>query len=269
MPDTSSGTVLHSALNLFAKAVSDVFSQTLSSPWNVEVKPEASSEAADVPCLCYGFTFSGNLQGNVFLQLSHADVLTFTQKLLSEATPPTELTKQHQEALAELMRQVAGVAAIAFQGKSGEVKIEMSPVEAPASQATTFLLLASDPTSAACTIKLHLSDELAASLSRAASPEIPASGEEAKNQTSDKNLDLLLGVELNLTLRFGQRVLTLREILDLASGSVIELDRQVQEPADLLLGDKLIARGEVVIVDGNYGIRITEVVDARQRMNAV
>jgi len=60
--------------------------------------------------------------------------------------------------------------------------------------------------------------------------------------------------------------MTLREILDLASGSVIELDREVQEPADLLLGDKLIARGEVVIVDGNYGIRITEVPDSRQRM---
>jgi flagellar motor switch protein FliN/FliY len=73
---------------------------------------------------------------------------------------------------------------------------------------------------------------------------------------------LLLGVDLSLTLRFGQRTLTLREILDLSSGSVIELDRRVQEPADLLLGDKLIARGEVVIVDSNYGLRITEVCDA-------
>jgi flagellar motor switch protein FliN/FliY len=56
--------------------------------------------------------------------------------------------------------------------------------------------------------------------------------------------------------------MTSHEILELTRGSVIELDRKLQEPADLLLGDKLIARGEVVVVDGNYGIRVTEVADA-------
>jgi flagellar motor switch protein FliN len=97
----------------------------------------------------------------------------------------------------------------------------------------------------------------------------PTNSETETAPPGENNLDLLLGVHLNLTLRFGQRVLTLREILDLTSGSVVELDRQVQEPADLLLGDKLIARGEVVIVDGNYGIRITEVEDPRQRIQRV
>ena len=71
-------------------------------------------------------------------------------------------------------------------------------------------------------------------------------------------LDLLLDVNLALTLRFGQRDLTLREILELNAGSVIELDRAVEEPAELLLGDKVIARGQVVTVDGNYGMRITD-----------
>ncbi|HTR27084.1 MAG TPA: FliM/FliN family flagellar motor switch protein [Terriglobales bacterium] len=71
-------------------------------------------------------------------------------------------------------------------------------------------------------------------------------------------LDLLLDVNLALTLRFGQRDLTLREILELNAGSVIELDRAVEEPAELLLGDRVIARGQVVTVDGNYGIRITD-----------
>lgn len=73
-----------------------------------------------------------------------------------------------------------------------------------------------------------------------------------------QKLELLLDVNLALTLRFGQRDLTLREILDLCAGSVIELDRAVEEPAELLLGDKVIARGQVVTVDGNYGIRVTE-----------
>jgi len=73
------------------------------------------------------------------------------------------------------------------------------------------------------------------------------------------NLDLLADVELDVTLCFGGRRMLLHEILQLASGSVVELDRQVQEPADLLLDGKLIARGEVVVVDGNYGLRVLEV----------
>jgi len=74
------------------------------------------------------------------------------------------------------------------------------------------------------------------------------------------NVSMLENVELDVTLRFGQRQLSLREIGDLRSGSVVELDRYVQDPAELLLGDRVVARGEVVIVDGNYGLRVTEVV---------
>jgi flagellar motor switch protein FliN/FliY len=73
------------------------------------------------------------------------------------------------------------------------------------------------------------------------------------------NLKLVMDVELNVTLRFGQRQLALREVLELTSGSVIELDRQVEEPVELLLEGKVIARGEAVVIDGNYGLRVTEV----------
>src|SRR6201992_4072934 len=75
----------------------------------------------------------------------------------------------------------------------------------------------------------------------------------------EPNLDLVMNVELNVTLRFGQRLLSLREVLDLAPGSVVDLDRQVDEPIELLLDGKVIARGEAVVVDGNYGLRVTEV----------
>ncbi|HZQ96258.1 MAG TPA: flagellar motor switch protein FliN [Candidatus Sulfotelmatobacter sp.] len=73
------------------------------------------------------------------------------------------------------------------------------------------------------------------------------------------NLDLLLDVELGVTLRFGERRMLLREVLELNAGAVIELDRLVQEPVDLLLDGRVIARGEVVVVDGNYGLRVTEI----------
>lgn len=73
------------------------------------------------------------------------------------------------------------------------------------------------------------------------------------------NLGLVMDVELSVTLRFGQRQLSLRDVMDLASGSVVELDREVDEPVELILDGRVIARGEAVIVDGNYGVRVTEV----------
>jgi len=68
-----------------------------------------------------------------------------------------------------------------------------------------------------------------------------------------------MDVELVVKVRFGGRHMLLKDILDLCAGSVVELDQEIQEPVDLILDGKLIARGEVVVVDGNYGLRITEV----------
>jgi flagellar motor switch protein FliN/FliY len=77
---------------------------------------------------------------------------------------------------------------------------------------------------------------------------------------NSENLDLVLDVELNVTLRFGERKLPLREVLDLGTGAVVELDRQVDEPVELILDGRVVARGEAVIIDGNYGLRVTQVV---------
>lgn len=75
------------------------------------------------------------------------------------------------------------------------------------------------------------------------------------------HLHRVIDVPLSVTLRFGQRQLTLRELLALSTGSLVELDRQVEEPVDLMLGERIVARGEVVIVDGNYGMRVTQIVE--------
>ena len=73
------------------------------------------------------------------------------------------------------------------------------------------------------------------------------------------NIGLLADVDMDATLRFGTNQRALRSILDLSAGSIVELDQQIHEPAELLVGGKVIARGEVVIVDGRYGLRVTEV----------
>ena len=72
-------------------------------------------------------------------------------------------------------------------------------------------------------------------------------------------LDALMDVQLSMTLRFGSKTLLLRDVLDLSPGAVVELDRKVAEPVDLLLEGKIVARGELVVIDGNYGLRVTYV----------
>jgi flagellar motor switch protein FliN/FliY len=88
-----------------------------------------------------------------------------------------------------------------------------------------------------------------------AEPDTPAAG--AANR--DENLNLLMDVPLPVTLRFGGRRMPLRKIMELSSGAVIELDRQTEEPVELCLEDRVIARGQVVMVDGCYGLRVTQV----------
>lgn len=93
----------------------------------------------------------------------------------------------------------------------------------------------------------------------------------AANQPAgtSSNLGLLFDVKLEATIRFGGRQLLLRDILSLSPGSVIELDRQVGEPAELLVAGRLVARGEVVVVDGNFALRVTELCSASQRNELV
>jgi flagellar motor switch protein FliN/FliY len=92
------------------------------------------------------------------------------------------------------------------------------------------------------------------------SPAAPESEPAACDQSV--NLHALMDVELAVSLRFGGRRLLLREILDLNPGAVIELDRQVQEPVDLLLDGRVVACGEIVVLDGNYGLRVTAIAPA-------
>ncbi len=76
--------------------------------------------------------------------------------------------------------------------------------------------------------------------------------------SEDRNLNLLLDIRMGLTVELGRSEMPLKDILKLSKGSVIELDRLSGEPVDLFVNNKLIARGEVVVIDDNFGLRITQ-----------
>ena len=74
------------------------------------------------------------------------------------------------------------------------------------------------------------------------------------------NLNILLDVPVNLTVELGSCKLSMREVLQLNSGSVVQLEKVADDPVDLLVNGKLLARGEVIVVDNRFGIKITELV---------
>ncbi len=89
------------------------------------------------------------------------------------------------------------------------------------------------------------------------------------NAGGASTLALMNDIELEATLQFGSRELTLREVLDLGPGDVIELDRHISEPVDLVVGDRIVARGEVVVASGNFALRITEVATPQLRLESI
>jgi len=89
---------------------------------------------------------------------------------------------------------------------------------------------------------------------------------ETAEQTTARNFDLLLDIPLEVTVELGRTRLELRELLALTSGSVVELGKAAGEPLDVLVNGKLVARGECVMVNDKFGVRLTDIVSRSERL---
>jgi flagellar motor switch protein FliN/FliY len=94
----------------------------------------------------------------------------------------------------------------------------------------------------------------------------PALSDDLAKVAGSRTFELLLDVELPVSVSFGRATLRISDALNLVSGSLIELDRALTDPVELLVNNSVIARGEVVVVEGNYGVRLTEIVSHRERL---
>jgi flagellar motor switch protein FliN len=91
-------------------------------------------------------------------------------------------------------------------------------------------------------------------------------GNESNQAAGDRRLDLLLDVPLDLSVELGRTRMTIQDLLGLGPGSVIELDKIAGEPLDILVNDRLVARGEAVVVNDKFGVRITDIVSQSERV---
>ncbi len=165
---------------------------------------------------------------------------------------------------AELLREVAESAIgelLAAAGKKCRIE-KFEPTEGESKVSRAFQLKSGDRS---WTILVR--DEVRAP-QPAARPE-PAKAATPAPPPVSPGIELLLDVELEASLRFGCREMPLGELLDLGPGDVVQLDRHIADPVDLIVGDKIVARGEVVLVSGNFGLRVTEVAAPRKRLESI
>ncbi|MGA2980735.1 MAG: flagellar motor switch protein FliN [Terriglobales bacterium] len=231
----------------------------------------------------YTVVAGGAVHGEMTLRLPAASGTRLAQMLLGETetvpegataepTGAEQITTEHKEALEELLRQIAGLAATALAPSvGGEVQFHLATSAAPSWSSDAIVCLQTTQTEAEAAapiaIEIRMSPALAAALQSpsssqastqpAAAPPPPSSTEPPPAASYRRLMD----VGLDVKLRFGTRRMLLRDVLALSAGVVVELDNTLHSPVELLLDGRLIAQGEVVIVDGKYGLRVTDVVD--------
>ena len=96
--------------------------------------------------------------------------------------------------------------------------------------------------------------------------ELNAGAKAADGNAADVNLDLVLDIPVDVSLRVGSTDISIRDLVSLVEGSVIALDQDAGEPMDVLVNGTLIAHGEIVVVDDQYGVRLTDVVSPVERI---
>jgi flagellar motor switch protein FliN len=228
------------------------------------------------------FSLAGAVHGELLCFAESATALRLAQALKSEPLQPdAAFGEEQKDAFVEFLRQAADLTASGWKQSAGtEILLSYHPAAEPLFPPSRVASITCTGTNfPEITLKLYLTSELVQSIaacSAAAPAEVAGhSSTAAQDPDADRriatsgNLDLLMEVELEATIRFGEREMRLREVLALMPGAVIELDQLVNEPAELLVAGRMVARGEVVVVDGNFGIRVTEVVSPNQRASLV
>lgn len=102
-------------------------------------------------------------------------------------------------------------------------------------------------------------------INEAEAPELEAV-EPVEAETGGNNLDLILDIPLRVTVELGRSKMVVSELLNLGQGSVIELNKLAGEPMEILVNDKLVARGEAVVVNEKFGVRLTDIISPKERV---
>ena len=224
------------------------------------------------------FASTGPLTGEFGLFVSKPDALLLYQLLTGQVSEEgAEISSEVRETVAKLFRRLVDEALPVLKSKmGGEVECEFCGFEPPGWQVCLGFPLEIAGSKTRPLQICFFADE---SLAKSATPAIAAASDPRSTAQSGKaiatpvpalpgkeNLGLLLDIKLEALLRFGEREMLLREILNLSPGAVVELNRKVNDPVELIVCGKVVAKGDVVVLDGNYALQVTQVGSPADRM---
>jgi len=239
-----------------------------------------------LPWVMVEIRFARGFSGSHWLVFKKAEAMAFAQLMLGEEFMAfSDFTSAHEDAIREAINQMMGSAGSSLKALTGratafgppEVRVIDEPEDWRHATATmdqeqwivearfaaegefdSHLLLTTAPTLAQEILPL-----LAEGVETAAAP---GPVKEKAEAVSASGIDMILDIALPVTVELGRTKMLIRDILSLAPGSVIELDKLAGEPVDLLVNDKPIAKGEVVVIDENFGVRLTNIVNTTERI---
>lgn len=203
-------------------------------------------------------TATGDLRGSITAWMDRAGAEAIAQRVLGMDDTPDG------ETVSDMLREMWSQAAGALAMKDPFTGISLSI-------ATVTMAAAPD----GVTIALDASGALAhvAVGGDAAAPQMPAKTAEAPARVPElvgaDTLEAVLDMQLPLVVRFARTVMPLKTLASLGPGSIVDMERSPDEPVQMLVGDRMIARGEVVVVGGHYGVRVTDLVSAAERARAL
>jgi flagellar motor switch protein FliN len=212
----------------------------------------------------------GTAVGTVFIGLTHEDAAQLVAGILGD--PGLVGDADIVDTLRELLGQAAG-AHVHGEGRGLVLDVESperaaTPV-APAPQVYDLMIGTSEP------LRVVGWGRIIAGLAEPARPTVPVKQAAPPPAATTlptpppRNLDVVLDIELPITVRFGETQMSLESLARLGPGSMIDLDRKPDDPVDLLVNGRLVARGQVVVVSGCYGVRVSEVVSPADRLRSL
>jgi len=241
---------LREYLEAWGTSIGRVIQAVASAPHNwQELSPDATQAlvaSLKENSVSIQFEAAEHLSGNQGFVLSPKDAVRLSQLLLAEPEDGSSvMSDDHRDAIGELFRQFAGAAASSLKGLAGgEVSFKWVGLDPfPGAPGVQAGLQWTSPGLPPLTMVADLGATLVAALNPSPAPQalelpppspVPASLAKAR----DPKLELLMDVELDVTLRFGERQMALHDILDLSAGSVVELNQYVQDPVELLVGKR-------------------------------
>jgi flagellar motor switch protein FliN/FliY len=303
----SLGDLLNNVMGVVAPALGAILQKNARiSNAIVEVKPadavrsELSRQYVQVSL---GYNGSANGQNLIVFNLNDAGVISSLMMGDDSGTPPSDMNEAHQSTLGEFVSQLLFSAANQLADKAGGVLNVTPPSYSVANSGAQLQLPPGDVVKITYNLSVegvlntkfyHIMEMgLASRFVRSSGPaaggysggmqaqpmmmqqqqgvgispvKFPPLGEGIP-QGIGQNIGLLMDVQLTLTVELGRTKQLVKDILGLGEGSIIELDKLAGEPVDLLVNGRLIAKGEVVVIDENFGVGVTDIVSPSERLS--